>query len=228
MYSSFKNDIIVIDGADGVGKTTQVGILKEKFKNKFNFMKFPNYDSTTGYFITKYLEGKFDKVFEGLEELDRINKISMLYTMDRSIWFAREYQYKKPLICDRYTTSNIIHMAALIIHGGGTIEDVYHYINNIESLEYGSLNIPEPDLVIYLDAPTEQLSKNLKGTQQVLDIHEDESIFKEIESVKKEIIDYCGWKVVNCVDEYGMRNIENINNDIIKIIDEYYKNKKNK
>jgi dTMP kinase len=225
MYKSFKSDIIVIDGADGVGKTTQVALLKEKLKNKCNFMKFPNYDSTTGYFITKYLEGKFENVFEGLDELDKINKISMLYTMDRSVWFAKDYEPYIPLICDRYTTSNIIHMAALIIHNGGTIDDVYHYINNLETLEYSLLNIPEPDLVIYLDAPTEQLAKNLKGTQQVLDIHEDESIFKEIESVKREIIDYCGWKVVNCTDGNGMRSVENINNDIIKIINEYYDKK---
>ena len=223
----FNSDIIVIDGADGVGKTTQINLLKEKYTN-FNFMKFPNYNSTTGYFITKYLEGKFENVFEGLDELDKINKISMLYTMDRTVWFSKHYHPYIPLICDRYTTSNILHMSTLIIHGGGTLEDVYHYIDNIEDLEYGKLNIPEPNLVIYLDAPTEQLKKNLSGTEGVLDIHENESIFKNIELVKKEIIDYCGWKVVNCFDGTSMKSIENINNDIVKIIDTYYENKKNK
>jgi len=221
----FNKDIIVIDGADGVGKTTQIGLLKEKYK-EFKFMKFPNYNSTTGFFITKYLNGEFENMFKGLEPLDRINKISMLYTMDRNIWFSKYYEPYIPLICDRYTTSNILHMSTLIIHNGGTMEDVYHYINNIEDLEYSKLNIPEPNLVIYLDAPTEQLKKNLNGTQQVLDIHEDESIFKNIESVKTEIIEYCGWKVVNCVDESGMRSIENIHNDIVKIIDNYFETKK--
>ena len=167
-----------------------------------------------------------DEAFDGLDPLDRINKISMLYTMDRTIWFANQYDSSRPLICDRYTTSNILHMSTLIIHNGGTIDDVYHYINNIECLEYGQLNIPEPNLVIYLDASTDQLSKNLKTTRQVLDIHEDESIFKDIDSVKNEIIDYCGWKVVNCCDEQGMKSIENIHNDIVRIIEEYYENKK--
>ena len=220
------NSIIVIDGADGVGKTTQIKLLKEKF-NKCKFVKFPVYESNTGFLITKYLEGKFEDIFKDLNPLDRITKISMLYTMDRSVWFATNYESYMPLICDRYTTSNILHMSTLIIHNGGTMEDVYHYIDYIEDLEYGKLNIPEPDLVIYLDAPTEQLIKNLKGTEQVLDIHEDESVFKNIESVKKGIIEYCGWKVVNCVNEFGMRSIEDIHNDIVKIISEYY-DKKNK
>lgn len=218
--------VVVIDGADGAGKTTQVALLKERFKVidfiNHNFMKFPNYDSTTGYFITKYLEGKFEPVFEGLDPLDKINKISMLYAMDRVVWFANYYDPHVPLICDRYTTSNILHMGALIIHSGGTIDDVYAYIDNLEDLEYNKLNIPAPDLVIYLDVPTTQLTKNLQSTDKVLDIHEDERIFKQIESVKKAIIEYCGWTVVNCTDEHGMRSIDDINNDIIDIIRRYY------
>ena len=56
-----KNFIVVIDGADGSGKTTQLELLKKKF-TEFNFTKFPDYESETGFYITKYLNGAFSFV----------------------------------------------------------------------------------------------------------------------------------------------------------------------
>lgn len=215
--------IIVIDGADGVGKTTQIELLKEKYKDKSEFVKFPAYESHTGFYINEYLKGNLNHILDNLEYNDKIKKISLLYTMDRLLWFESKYNYRRPLICDRYTTSNMIHMGALILKHGGTINDVMNYVEYLEWLEYINLCIPKPNTVIYLDASTEQLSKNLKGTQQVLDIHEDESVFKNIELVKKRIIDYCGWKVIKCDDNNGMKSIENIHNSIDNIIKGYLK-----
>ena len=224
MFRKNHAGIIVIDGADGVGKSTQFELLKKTYLN-CEFTKFPNYNSDTGFFISKYLNGDLNHVFEGMDEIDKVNKISKLYAMDRVLWFGTSYNKYKNLICDRYTTSNIIHMSALIINSGGTIDDVYNYIDTLENLEYNILNIPEPDLVIYLDASPKNLMNNLSTSREVLDVLENESNFRAIESVKNEIIIYCGWAVVKCDDENGMRPIEEINNDIKKIIDAYLNKK---
>ena len=87
------------------------------------------------------------------------------------------------------------------------------------------MGIPIPNLVIYLDASTKQLQKNLTTNREVLDIHENESVFEKIEFVKQQIIEYCGWKVIKCDNESGMKSIESINCDITEMIDNYIINK---
>lgn len=216
-------EVIVLDGADGAGKTTQIKLLTKKYTD-FEFMKFPNYNSDTGFYITEYLNGNFEKILKDLSIKEKINKISTLYTVDRVMWFNEHYNPFKNLICDRYTTSNILHMAALMIKEGCSINDVFEYIDRLEKLEYFTLGIPRPSLVIYLDVPTDQLAINLNNTGHSLDIHEDKSVFEKIESVKSKIIERCNWQVIKCTDENGMRTIEDINKDICTIIDNYFYN----
>lgn len=221
MIRDFGKEVIVIDGADGVGKTTQVAMLREKFPY-LNYMKFPHYESDAGFYITKYLHGEMDDLFKGLPPMEIIKKISLLYTLDRVIWFNETYNPHGILICDRYTTSNIIHMAALGAKLNMSFDEIIDYIKWLDKLEHATLSIPRPNFVIYLDAPSEQLMANLNGTHQVLDKHENEELLKKVDDLKQRIIEYCGWHVVNCTDESGMRSPEDINNDISKIILSYF------
>lgn len=64
-----KNKIIVIDGVDGAGKTTQVNILKQLCP-EFKFAKLPWYESNTGIKIADYLNGKYEN-----KEFDNIYQI---------------------------------------------------------------------------------------------------------------------------------------------------------
>ena len=51
--------LIVIEGLDGCGKSTQLELLQEKFAGKAKFISFPNYESASGSIVKDYLSGKF-------------------------------------------------------------------------------------------------------------------------------------------------------------------------
>jgi len=217
-------EIIVLDGADGVGKSTQLALLKETYPNlKFN--KFPVYDSETGFFITQYLKGNMNSFLDPLPIMDQVKYISTLYTMDRVNWFRTHYDRLTPLICDRYTTSNIIHMSAKLWMNGVDIDEILDYIDWLNHFEHDIHNIPFPSIVIYLDAPVEFLIKNLEKTGKELDIHENIKMLEAIDEIKSTIFKYCNFTVVNCVDALGLRSVVDIHNDINDIITKYYNNK---
>ena len=51
--------IIIIEGLDGCGKTTQVNLLKEHFTGEnYRFLTFPDYQSLAGEIILEYLGRK--------------------------------------------------------------------------------------------------------------------------------------------------------------------------
>ena len=57
--------IIVIEGScDGVGKTTQYNLLKERLIENGYVVNhhFPTYDSYQGLFVEKYLNGEFGNI----------------------------------------------------------------------------------------------------------------------------------------------------------------------
>ena len=58
------------------------------------------------------------------------------------------------VIADRYTTSNAVHQASKLPPEERTV-----FLNWLFELEYGKLGLPKPDLVLYLDMPTEITEK---------------------------------------------------------------------
>lgn len=215
----YKNkNIIVIDGADGVGKTTQIELLKTTHSD-YRFRKFPVYSSDTGYFIQQYLYNNLDNILP----IDHIHftdvyRSSLLYTMDRVMWFSQHYNPNKDLICDRYTTSNMIHMGANILLHRGTMDDVKKYIEHLENLEYNILNIPRPTKVIYLDAPIEQILTNL-NSRNILDKHENEDLLRNVDKIKNYLINTYHWEVIHCFKNGKLRTIDDINTEIKTLID---------
>lgn len=209
--------IIVIDGADGVGKSTQIELLKTQYPT-YNFNKFPVYSSDTGYYITQYLYNKLDHILPiDNKYFTDIYRASMLYTMDRVMWFSKYYCPGNDLICDRYTTSNMIHMSANILLHGGTMDNVITYINYLEDLEYNILDIPRPTNVIYLDAPVDHLIKNLSSRSE-LDKHENIEMLKKIDMIKAYLIHWNKWNVIDCYENGQLKSIEEINSMIQKLI----------
>ena len=77
-----KKRIIVIEGADGSGKTTQIEALKKVYDGQFKFAKFPWYDSPSGEKVSKYLNGEFKEI-EDIKKVENIMAISQLYTDNR-------------------------------------------------------------------------------------------------------------------------------------------------
>ncbi|MEX1027836.1 MAG: thymidylate kinase [Candidatus Paceibacterota bacterium] len=145
--------LIVIDGIDGSGKATQVGLLKKRLAKdgvKVKTIDFPRYyDNFFGELIGEYLSGKYG---DFIEVDPRV--ASVLYAADRFETSATIRQWLADghtVLADRYVSANQIHQ-------GGKIENPKkrkEFIEWLEQMEHGVFGIPRPDLVIYLDVPFE-------------------------------------------------------------------------
>jgi len=213
--------LIVVEGAcDGIGKSTQYTLLKERLiKDGNNVVShhFPSYGEYQGVPVEKYLKGEFGNI----EDLSPYF-INNLYAVDRAItwhsYLKKEYQ-NSIILLDRYTTSSLIYQSALI----DDIEKRKEFIDYVISFEYEKLGIKEPDLVIFLEAPYD-LVKKLRNERKVNDgiqndIHEknDEFMRKVYENALF-VAEYLKFSKIKCNDGDHMRSIEDIHNDIYKLI----------
>jgi len=207
--------LIVIEGCcDGCGKSTQLEMLKEEFKDKCLTHHFPTYNNPCASLVESFLNGK-------LGELDNISEkvINAYYAMDREyIWrnyLKKEYNDGKIIILDRYTTSSLIYQTM----GATDFEMKKDMISQIQAFEYSYLNIKDPDLVIFLDGEFDVINDLRLKRNNEKDIFED-SIDKQrkIYESAKIVCEYLKWYKINVTDNNNMRSCEDIHNDIMKLI----------
>lgn len=217
-----KGKLIVIDGLDGSGKQTQTKLLYERLKQE-NFKvcttSFPNYNSLTGELIKMYLSGKFGS-------LESVNAYqgSISYSMDRYLSYisddwGKNYNDGYVVLCDRYTTSNMIHQGTKI----SDLENLKKYLYWLKDFEYGKLKIPVPDQILFLDVPINisinlmknRLNKFTNGRDK--DIHESNiQYLKNCYDISKFICQLENWDVINCTENEKMLDIDTINEKIYK------------
>jgi dTMP kinase len=216
-----KGKLIVIEGFDGVGKSTQIDLLYNKLisnygKDKILRTKFPNYIAKSSYLVREYLNGGFYNNVVHFTSLNTAKGVSMIYAIDRHHTFYNDTYEKTPhrlidllnkgchIICDRYTTANILLQGAKL-HRMGNLDEYYELIDYIYHSEYDVLNLPKPDAVIILNVPLEISLQLLKNSGKVLDIHETESFqkaahnaFKDLMKEKKMRYITNEWTVLDC------------------------------
>ena len=216
------SSLIVIEGAcDGIGKTTQLQQLKEHLiSDRIGIVThhFPSYGTPQGQLVEKYLKGQLGTTSELSPYF-----INTLYAIDRAYtWhniLKKEYENGKTILLDRYTTSSIIYQSALF----NKEEEKLQFAEDICNYEYQKLLIAKPDLVIFLNAPfdlvTETRNKRNQNKASIKDIHE-----KDIDYLRKVyenaifMSKYFGWDTINCDSNSKMRSIEDIHNDIYKLV----------
>ena len=178
--------LIVIEGVDGAGKSTQIKLLKEYFASKgieCAYLHFPRTEAPYfGELIARFLRGEFGS----LNEVDPY-LVAMLYAGDRKDaapilqgWL----QEGKIVLLDRYTYSNIAYQCAKL----HSTEEQNRLLDWIISLEFNYFAIPRPDLNIFLDVPSNFTEKKLKGVRTgserdylkgARDIHEENLDFQK-------------------------------------------------
>ena len=215
--------LIVIEGAlDGIGKSTQFSLLKEKLE-KDNIVishHFPTYDEYQGKPVMEYLKGSFGKPNEVSPYF-----INSLYAIDRKItWetkLKKAYDNDNIVLLDRYTTSSLIYQSALI----EDIEEKNKFLDYITDFEYKKLQIREPDEVIFLTAPFELITdlrnKRLEesGEQIKGDIHEkDLDFMKKVYNSAIYCAKYFNWTIIECTENDKFKSKEEIHNEILSKI----------
>lgn len=218
--------LIVIEGTDSSGKETQTKRLFEKLEEKGLKVKkisFPNYDSPACEPVKMYLAGAFG------EDAMKVNPypVSTMYAIDRYASFKTDWEkfYNEDgiIVTDRYVTSNMVHQASKI----RDLDEKKKYLNWLEDLEYEKMGIPRPDLVIFLNMPTEMAvklmaeRKNKITGEEKKDIHErDKEYLKESHANACKIANIYNWKEIKCNDGERIKTIEEIGEEVFSLVEE--------
>ena len=215
-----KGKLIVIEGTDCSGKQTQTDELVKNLKNmglKAISFSFPNYASPTGEIIGEYYLGKNNKSLfkEGIENVNP--KISSLYyAADRAynINIIKKYlENDYIVILNRYVESNMAFQ-------GGKIKDIkkrhmlYEWLDN---LEFVLLDLPRPDMVLFLYLPYEQVCilKKSKGKPV------NENLLHMAEIAYFELSNIYDYQKINCLKDNKLRSIEDISKEILNKVEDY-------
>ena len=211
--------LIVIEGTDGSGKSTQFRMLSQHLDQdtiEFKHLVFPRYKEESSALIRMYLGGQF-----GSKPSDvNAYAASSFYAVDRYASYKMDwgqwYENGGLVLSDRYTTSNAVHQASK-----EPAEKREEYLHWLYDFEYAKLGLPKPDLVIYLDVPTDFTQKLLRqreaATNTSADIHEqDMAYLATCRETGRAAAAYYGWTVISCVRDGEMRSIEDIHNEIYR------------
>ena len=218
--------LIVIEGLDGSGKSTQLELLPQNLKKNgidCKTVSFPDYDNPSSTLVKMYLGGEFGN------KPDDVNAFaaSTFYCVDRYASFKAKwgeyYLGGGTVVAGRYTTSNAVHQCSKLPES-----EWKNFLGWLYDFEYNKVTIPKPDKVIFLDMPIEVsqklLSKRYQGDDTKKDIHESDTEY--LARCRKAAIftaKYSNWDIIPCSKNGQARTIEEIATDVLKSVMEIYK-----
>ena len=209
--------LIAIEGTDCSGKETQTNLLIRRLREEGyqvqNF-SFPNYNSPTGKIIGgDYLGKEYigPSIFEeGPSNVDP-KVASLYYAADRKyniekIMFLLDNGYH--VILDRYIYSNMAHQ-------GGKLKnkkDRYNMYKFLEKLEFDLLELPRPDITIFLHMPLSISEKLKEARNESSDGHErDKNHLLMAEKAYLELASKYNFEIVECGEDDEVKKVEEIN-----------------
>ena len=213
--------LIVFEGTDGSGKSTQFELLAKRLEAEqigFQRLRFPQYEEPSSALIRMYLGGAFG------DDPEAVNAYaaSTFYAVDRYASYQRVwkdyYQGGGFVVSDRYTTSNAVHQGSKVPEG-----ERAEFFRWLYDLEYNRMGLPRPDLVVLLDMPVELseqlMRKREQSTGTHADIHErDEDYLKKCRDVALHAAKYYGWRTVSCAKDGAIRGVEDIHEEVYAIV----------
>lgn len=217
-----KGKLFVVEGAcDGIGKTTQYTLLRERLEKNGQIVSshhFPSYNTYHGTPVEKYLAGEFGQPSELSPYF-----INGLYANDRAItWLTKlkeKYDNGQIVLLDRYTTSSLIYQSALIENE----LEKKQFIDYVIDFEYNKLKIQKPDNVIFLHAPFDLVTemRNARKSNEGLtnDIHESNLDFmKKVYESAVFVSNYLSWDRIECSRNNEMKSIEEIHEEVYCLV----------
>lgn len=204
--------LIVLEGLDGAGKSTQVKQLKEYLLQRcgsLEYIHFPRYDAPVyGDLISRFLRGDF-----GANDQVHPQLVALLFAEDRHGAAPRmrvALEAGKTVLLDRYVYSNIAYQCAKLPAG----EQRQQLRDWIFNTEYGIFDLPKPDLNLFLDVPIgfveQSLTMHREGDDRnylsgAQDIHEASIAFQQAvrEMYVGETARDPQFQRIDCADEKG-------------------------
>ena len=204
--------LVVLEGLDGAGKSTQVKKLKAYLESRLGnleYIHFPRYDAPVyGDLISRFLRGDF-----GSNEAVHPQLVALLFAEDRhgaAPGMKATLLDGGNVLLDRYVYSNIAYQCAKI-KDSSEADRLREWIFNTE---YGNFELAVPDLNIFLDVPIGFVESKLKsqrcgGDRDYLeggqDIHEADIEFqKRVRAIYRKQCELDSKFIrIDCSDEFG-------------------------
>ncbi len=204
--------LIVLEGLDGAGKSTQLKAMEAYFKERtltVHFLHFPCYDTPVyGSLIARFLRGDSGPI-------DSVDPylVSLLFAGNRfeMAGLIRNWlENGEVVLLDRYVYSNIAFQCAKLENQ----QERNQLRDFILKMEYDHFGIPRPDMNLFLDVPLsfvkEKLQSPRKGEDRSYlqgkdDIHEASVEFQQrvrdvyMEQAKEDK----SFRIIPCSDEQG-------------------------
>ena len=213
--------LIVLEGIDGSGKSTQFKLLTERLEREglaFRKIAFPRYDNSSSALLKSYLGGEFGKNPEDVSAY----AASTFFFVDRFASYKTDwgkyYEEGGLILCDRYTTSNAIHQGAKLppAERGEFLRWLYDF-------EFVLMELPKPDAVIYMDIDLETSLNQMKARQistgQQGDIHETHvGYLKNCLEAGRAASESLAWNSIPCLRDGVMRTPENIHEEVYSLV----------
>lgn len=213
--------LIVFEGIDGSGKSTQFKRLVERYENesvRFRRVTFPQYNEPSSALIKMYLGGEFGDNPEDVNPY----AASTFFAVDRFASYAKvwhgDYTKGVTILTDRYTTSNAIHQGSKLPEHKRT-----EFFTWLYDFEFRLMELPKPDVVLYMDIPVEAALERIKIRETVTgsatDIHERDSAYlKECWRCGKQAAEFFGWHQIAAYSGSRPRTEAEIHEEIYGIL----------
>ena len=224
-----KGKLIVIEGTDCSGKKTQIKRVVERCKEKgikvYNY-SFPRYDTPTGKIVGGPYLGKSyicDEWFpEGATNVDAL-VASAYYAADRRYNIKEIVNHLNNgdiVLLDRYVESNMAHQGGKL----KTKEERLKMYEKLDELEFGIMELPRPDAVIFLYMPFEYAAILKQSRAESADQHEaSKEHLAKAEQAYLELTEKYGYIKIDCVKDDVIRTIDDISDEVMTRFEELIK-----
>ena len=224
-----RGKLIVVEGTDCSGKETQTKKIVERCEKKgikvYNY-SFPRYDTPTGKIVGGPYLGKSyicDGWFsEGATNVDAL-VASAYYAADRRYNIKEIIEHLNNgdiVLLDRYVESNMAHQGGKL----ETKEERQKMYEKLDELEFGIMELPRPDAVIFLYMPSPYAAILRQGRAEAADqLERDMEHLAKAEQAYLELTEKYGYIKIDCVKDDVIRTIDDINDEVMDRFEEIIK-----
>lgn len=191
-----RGKIIVFEGIDKAGKTTQAKLLEKKLGSRCVRIDFPDYSTPVGKEIRRFLDG----------ERDYPDEVKMML-LSANRWERKDEIQKivgrgTTVIMNRYYQSNLVYGVSKGLK-----------LDWLLSLDKG---IPKADLVIVIDIKPKTLvsrSKNVVDT-----FEKDLELIRRVKKNYRILANKFNWRIVE-----GEKSVDEVHQQVLKIVTKFVK-----
>jgi dTMP kinase len=191
-----KGKIIVFEGIDKAGKTTQAKLLEKKLGRKCVRIDFPDYSTPIGKEIRQFLDGKRDYPDEVKMMLLSANRWERKNEIEKMIGKGTM------VIMNRYYQSNLVYGISKGLK-----------LDWLLSLDKG---MPKADVVIVIDIKPKTL---VSRSNNVVDTFEkDLELIRRVKKNYRILANKFNWRIVE-----GEKSVDEVHQQVLKIVTKFVK-----